>query len=142
MTKWLLAANLCAALFLTGLIWTIQIVHYPLFTRVGPDHFAAYEAGHTARITLIVAPAMILELAAAAGLVLLRPAGVPAWAAWVSLALVGAIWASTALLQIPRHSELAGGFNAAAHSALVATNWIRTGAWTARSALLAWLCFR
>ena len=29
-----------------------------------------------------------------------------------------------------------------AHAALVATNWIRTAAWTARSALLLWLSFR
>ena len=142
MTRWLLATNLAAALFLTGLIWTVQIVHYPLFARVGAAGFAAYEAEHSARITVIVGPVMLLELAAAAALVFLRPAGVPAWAAWASLTLVGLIWASTALLQIPRHAELAAGFDAAAHAALVATNWIRTAAWTARSALLLWLSFR
>lgn len=142
MTKWLPAVNLASALFMTGLIWTIQIVHYPLFARVGETQFAAYEAGHAARITFIVGPAMLLELAAAAALVFTRPAGVPAWAAWTSLGLVGVIWASTVMLQIPRHGELSAGFNAAAHAALVSTNWIRTCAWTARSALLFWVCFR
>ncbi|MCL4795522.1 MAG: hypothetical protein KJZ84_13240 [Bryobacteraceae bacterium] len=135
-------ANLALALFMTGLIWTIQIVHYPLFARVGASVFAAYEAEHSARITIIVGPVMLLELAAAIALVRVRPAFVPAWATWTGLALVGVIWASTAFLQIPRHAQLAAGFDPATHAALVATNWIRTAAWTARSALLLWVSFR
>lgn len=138
----LLAANLGPALFLTGLIWTIQIVHYPLFGRVGPADFPAYEAAHTARITPLVGPVMLLELAAAIDLVFASPPAIPAWAAWTALALVALIWASTFLLQIPRHAQLASGFHAAAHAALVSSNWIRTAAWSARSALLLWLSFR
>jgi hypothetical protein len=46
------------------------------------------------------------------------------------------IWLSTALLQVPRHRALEAGFDPAAHRALVATNWIRTVAWTARGFLL------
>lgn len=140
--KWLLPVNLAAALFLTGLIWTIQVVHYPLFARVGEAQFAAYESEHVTRITFVVGPMMLLELAAAGALAFARPAGVPAWAAWSSLALVGVIWTSTVLLQTPRHGELSAGFNPAAHAALVSANWIRTWAWTARSALLLWICFR
>lgn len=140
--RWVLGVNLGAALFLTGLIWTIQVVHYPLFARVGEAEFAAYEAEHTGRITLIVGPMMLVELVAAVALVWARPAEVPGWAAWVALGLVGVIWASTVFLQIPRHGELAGGFAAGAHGALVATNWIRTAAWTARSGVLFWYTFR
>ena len=29
-----------ASWFLTGLIWIIQVVHYPLMSRVGADRFA------------------------------------------------------------------------------------------------------
>ena len=36
-------------------------VHYPLFAHVGQDKFASYEAIHTHRITLLVAPLMIAE---------------------------------------------------------------------------------
>lgn len=142
MSRWLLAANVAPALFLTGLIWTVQVVHYPLFAKVGADYFPAYEAAHTGRITMVVGPLMVAELAAAAALVFARPAGVPAWAAWTGLALVGMIWGSTAFLQVPRHGELAAGFDAGAHAALVATNWIRTWAWSLRSGLLVWLSFR
>ncbi len=142
MIKAVLGANLSLALFMTGLIWTIQIVHYPLFASVGASVFPAYEAEHSVRITIIVGPVMLLELAAAIALVRVRPALVPVWAAWTGLVLVGIIWASTAFLQIPSHAQLAAGFDPATHAALVATNWIRTAAWTARSALLLWVSFR
>lgn len=41
-----LVANVALAWFLAGLIWTIQVVHYPLFPRVGREGFAAYEQAH------------------------------------------------------------------------------------------------
>ena len=52
------------------------------------------------------------------------------------LGLLAVIWLSTAFLSVPRHEALRHGFDASAHGALVATNWIRTAAWTVRSALL------
>jgi hypothetical protein len=45
---------------------------------------------------------------------------------------VGSTWR----LQVPRHDALARGWDAAAHRALVRSNWVRTAAWSARAALL------
>jgi hypothetical protein len=123
--------------FLVGLIWTIQVVHYPLFAAVGEDRFVAYEASHTRLITLVVGPVMLVEAATAVLLMAARPAWFPAWIAWTGLALVILIWISTAVLQVPDHTKLANGFDATAHAHLVGTNWLRTIAWTARGALLA-----
>jgi hypothetical protein len=139
MSAVLLVANAACAWFLAGLIWTIQLVHYPLFSRAGRDGFAAYESAHSRMITPLVGPVMLAELALALALVAMRPRAVPAWAAWTLLALVGAVWLSTFALQVPAHGILARGFDAEAHARLVATNWIRTAAWTARAAILAWL---
>ncbi len=136
-----LVANAAAAWFLTGLIWIVQVVHYPLFASVGRDGFPAYESAHARLITLVVGPAMLLELAAAAALAFLRPAAVPAWAAWAGLGLVAAIWISTFVVQVPLHAVLAGGFEPEAHARLVATNWFRTAAWSARALLAAWLVY-
>ena len=47
---------------MTGLIWTIQLVHYPTFDHVADDHFADFAKFHASRISLIVLPAMIVEL--------------------------------------------------------------------------------
>jgi len=43
--------NLFSTLYLTGLIWTIQIVHYPLFSLVGKNEFIDYHSAHSARIS-------------------------------------------------------------------------------------------
>jgi hypothetical protein len=56
-------------------------------------------------------------------------------AAWVALALLGVIWASTAWIQVPLHRRLAVAPDPAAVERLVRTNWIRTGAWTLRAPL-------
>ena len=61
--KSLLIAQLVSTLFMTGLIWCVQLVHYPLFARVGEGTFSAYEQDHQRRITWIVMPVMLVELA-------------------------------------------------------------------------------
>ena len=48
--------------FMTGLIWLIQLVHYPLMDRIPPDGFIEFHQSHSFRITWIVAPVMLLEL--------------------------------------------------------------------------------
>ncbi len=135
-----LLLNAAATLFMTGLIWFVQVVHYPLFDAVGSEAFVRYEARHADLTTLVVVAPMLLELVTAGLLVWHRPSLLPAWEAWLGAALVGLLWFSTAFLQVPRHGDLAQGFDASAHAALVATNWLRTAAWTLRSGLvLVWL---
>ena len=92
LSLWLLIANAASAWFLTGLIWVIQVVHYPLFASVGRSEFAAYEASHTRLITVVVGPVMLLELATSVLLLVVRPAAVPMWAAATGLALVVIVW--------------------------------------------------
>jgi hypothetical protein len=137
MSSLILLAQVISTWFLVGLIWTIQIVHYPLFAAVGVDRFVAYEASHTRLITLVVGPVMLVEAATAGLFVAMRPASIPAWIPWTGLGLVILIWISTAILQVPDHAKLANGFDAAAHAHLVGTNWLRTIAWTARGVILA-----
>jgi hypothetical protein len=124
------AAHAGATLFMTGVIWFVQVVHYPLFARTGVVGFADYERDHARRTGWVVGPAMTLEL-----LLALALAARGGMAAWAGLALLAVIWLSTALVQVPLHRRLQGGFDAAAHRRLVRTNWLRTAAWTLRAAL-------
>lgn len=137
--KLVFLAHLFATLTMFGVIWIVQIVHYPLFSGVGREGWAAYEAAHQVRITWIVGPAMVLELATAAWLVLDPPEAFPAWALWAGAAAIGLIWASTAFLSVPAHNALSAGWNADAHARLVGTNWIRTALWTVRAGLVLWM---
>lgn len=130
-----LLINAAATLFMTGLIWFVQVVHYPLFAGVGPGEFPAYSWRHQRLTTMVVGPAMLLEAGAAVWVAAAPPAGVPAWMPWSALLLLGAIWISTAMLQMPLHRRLAAGFDAAAIRRLVGGNWIRTAAWSGRSVL-------
>jgi hypothetical protein len=85
---------------------------------------------------------MILEATSAALLPWFRPAGVTPWQPWAALALLIVIWLSTALLPVPCHGVLAQGFDAAVHQRLVRGDWLRTVAWSLRSALLLWMLVR
>ena len=134
--------QLAPTLFMTGLIWFVQVVHYPLFALVGPAAFPRYEQQHARRTGWVVFPPMLLELltALAALSPRLRPSQLSRPAAIASAALVLLIWLSTALLQIPLHNQLDRTSDPATllrlQRRLVQTNWLRTAAWTARSALL------
>ena len=128
-----------ATCFMAGLIWFVQIVHYPLFARVSTAHFAGYARAHQARTTGVVAPVMLVEAATAVVIVLSPPPGDAPAIAWIALALLAIAWLSTALVQIPSHRRLETGFAAPAHRRLVASNWIRTVAWSARAAIALWL---
>lgn len=137
-----LLANLSSSLAMTGLIWFVQIVHYPLFASVGAPNFAGYEKKHTQLTSLVVGPPMLIEAASALGLIFLARGRLASWAVWAGLALVALIWLSTAAIQVPCHSRLEAGFDRLVHRKLVRSNWIRTLAWTLRSGLALFLIWR
>lgn len=128
----ILPANAASTLFMTGVAWFVQVVHYPLLGSVGRDDFGAYHAAHSRLTTRVVLVPMSIELITSAWLVVERPRGVGAAAASGGLALAVLIWASTVLVQVPQHRELAQS----GVRSLIARNWPRTAAWSARSALV------
>jgi hypothetical protein len=121
-----------ATLFMVGVIWFVQIVHYPLFGRVGTEGFADYSRAHSRLTGLVVGPPMLVEAATAVALVVRTPQGIPFLLPVVGLVLLGVVWLSTAFLQSPQHTILGRGFAAPSHRFLVASNWLRTICWTAR----------
>ena len=120
---------------MTGIIWLVQVVQYPLFESVGREAFLRYHAGHTHLITYVVMPLMCVELCTSVGLTVYPPPGLFRVWAWIGLGLLGIVWSSTAFLQVPQHGMLAEGFDIEIYRSLVIGNWIRTAAWTARSCM-------
>lgn len=127
--------QLAATLYMMGLIWFVQLVHYPMFANVPEHAFGAYERVHQQRTAWAVSP-MIVELAAAVAYLWYRPSGHPAWLAWLGLAIVLAMWGSTFLWFGPAHGKLGRGFDAELHRRLVRYNWARTAGWSLRGLLL------
>ncbi len=135
----LFVGHSAATLYMTGVTWFVQVVHYPLFARIGVAEFSAYEQRHTALTTWVVAPPMLLEAGTAMLLIWLRPVGVSDMQIWIGLALLAVIWASTFLVQVPCHEVLSREYDSVVHQRLVSTNWIRTAAWSLRGLLVLWM---
>lgn len=131
----LLLVHALLAAFMAGLIWTIQIVHYPLFPHAAGPGWPAFHARHSARITWIVGPVMAAETALAVWLAVAPPVGVDRALTLTAVVLLGVVHLTTAGLSVPAHNALTDGFAAGPHRRLVATNWLRTAGWSARAVL-------
>jgi hypothetical protein len=133
MTHLLLLIHAAITWALTGLIWTIQVVHYPLLAQVGREEYRAYHARHMWLITWVAGPLMLAEAGSAVLLLWLRE-----WTAFflVSLPPLLMIWASTLVHQVPIHDHLTNGYDESAIRRLVRTNWLRTIGWSVRALLV------
>lgn len=131
----LLAVHLAATAAMVGLIWFVQVVHYPLFDLVGAEGFAPYESAHRWRTSFVVGPLMGVELLAAIALVVAPPASLGAALPVAGLVLLVGVHASTVLLQVPAHDRLNSGHDPAVTARLVRTNWLRTAGWSVRGVL-------
>lgn len=138
----LVLLNLASTLYMTGLIWFVQVVHYPLFRGVGETEFTAYAQSHVRLTGWVVGPMMLVEAATTVALLVYRPAAIGFGSAAAGAVILAIIWASTAFWQVPRHQRLGGGFDPSAHTSLVVTNWLRTIGWSARAVLVLWFAAR
>ncbi len=128
----LVATHALATIFMTGLIWFVQIVHYPLMAQVGAEHYRDYQLAHESRTGLVVIGPMLVELGCAVALLW---TAVPTSLSGTGLGALGLVWGSTFLLQVPCHNKLRAGLDQAIVERLVRTNWIRTIGWSARAAI-------
>lgn len=131
----LIWVHVVATWYMVGVIWFVQVVHYPLMKQVGAAHYEAYQLAHMQRTTWVVGPGMVVEAMTAVWLLYVSASVL----LWVGLGLLVLIWVSTVGLQVPRHNQLLTRFDVDDHRILVQTNWIRTVAWTARGILMFWM---
>lgn len=129
---------LLSAAFMTGVIWFVQLSHYPLLASIPPEAFTAYESRNTRLTSMVVVPVMLAEIASTGALLWYQPDWLPLWSLWAGAALLGIAMLSTVTLQEPIHSKLTKSHDLNLIRKLVATNWIRTAAWTARLGVLAY----
>jgi len=130
-----LPVHTASTLAMFGLIWMVQLVHYPLMAWIGRETFTAWHDRHLRRMTWVVGPFMLAEVATSLWLLESPPPGVSRWLPWVGIALVVVVWVSTATLQVPMHRRLERGWDERAHRILVRSNWVRTVAWSARAGI-------
>jgi hypothetical protein len=136
LTPLILIVHAAATLMMTGLVWFVHVVHYPMFARVaeaGPDAWARYEREHLRRTGLVIPPLMLPELITAAVLPFIIAPGDDRVLAWVGFGLAVLVWLSTFAGAVPMHTRLERGFDAGVLRRLLAFNLVRTVAWSGRS---------
>ena len=137
----ILIAHLVSTAMMAGLIWFVQVVHYPLMRAVMTSEFPMYSQNHVRLTGYVVAPLMLIELATAVWLIFITPSETPIWLWLINLATILFLWLSTFLIQVPIHNKLVQGRDEAAIDKLVRTNWIRTILWTSRVVFLCFVVF-
>ena len=135
----LVVVNLVACSFMAGLIWYVQVVHYPLFKVVGLPNFSDYHDAHVKRTGWVVILPMLVEIVSAFAIFALTPLGLNKSVAFTGLLLLGLIWGSTFLAQVPAHEKLSEEFTVEAWQRLVQSNWLRTVGWSLRVPLAGWM---
>ncbi len=127
----LVLAHAASTLVLVGIIWTVQVVHYPLMAMVGDDRFVAYETAHSPRMAAVVMLPWTVQGLTTVGLAFLRPPSIPPALLVAAMVAAAVPVLATIVWSVPAHVRLGAGFDATVHRRLVRTNWVRTAGWTA-----------
>ena len=133
----LLVVHVLAVGYLTGLVWVVQLVVYPGFRAVGPTPaWPAFHDAHGRAMAAAVAVPWAVQGLTTGLLLLDPPAGVPYPLVLLAAALALVTVTVTLGSSVPLHGRLQP-YDPALADRLVATNWLRTAAWTAGAACAA-----
>jgi hypothetical protein len=132
-----LIVTLALTLYMAGMIWSMQILEYPLFALVGPKEFPAYHQRHNRGLPILVILPSFAAFVSAVVLIFVRPARLPLWSSIVVAALDLVIIVVTVVREAPLHARLdRDGYSSQVIRQLVSGNWIRTILWTVNALLL------
>lgn len=110
-------------------LWLVQLVIYPSFLRIEAGQLLSWHQTYTFRVSFVIMPLMLTQLALAAAAAFGESAG---WLDGFILALVLLCWGLTFFISVPLHKKIDGGdLSEATRTALIRTNWPRTLIWSA-----------
>lgn len=125
-----LLLNLLGTWMMVGVIWFVQLVHYPLLAVVPVESASTVALDHQRRTAWVVMIPMTVEGFSTLALMRWVPNGVPTWLPWANGASLAIALGCTVLLSVPRHARMAENPTPTIGRELVLTNWPRTVAWT------------
>ena len=137
--NFVLLGHLIFTSIMTGVIWVIQIVHYPSFHFIEKELYTAFQKFHMNKISIIVIPIMLAELITGMMLFLDKSSKSPFLI--ISFVILVLIWLITGVFFTKVHNELIAGYQELVVNQLVAMNWIRTLLWTLRLLLLTYFVY-
>jgi len=119
---------------MVGVIWIMQLVHYPSFNFINVEEYKSFQEFHMKRISIIVIPLMIIELTS--GVLIFWIYQTDNIFFNISLFCLFFIWFLTAILFSKMHQKLTLGYQISIVTKLVNLNWLRTISWTLRLGLV------
>ena len=126
----MLILHLIATSVMVGVIWVIQLVHYPSFHFVELKQYTTFQRFHMARISYVVIPAMLTELFTLI-LIVISMDQIDNLVLSSAILLIF-IWLMTAVFFSGVHQKLTLGYDQTVVDKLVKLNWGRTLLWTLR----------
>ena len=130
----MLIIHLIATSVMVGVIWVIQLVHYPSFHFIELKQYTTFQRFHMSRISYVVIPAMFTELFTLI-LFIISTDKIDSFISISGLLLI-LIWLMTAVFFSGVHQKLTLGYDKVIVDKLVKLNWGRTLLWTLRLFLI------
>ena len=137
MIEFVLLVNFVATAVMTGVIWFVQWVHYPLLATVSVEHAVETAVDHQRRTGQVLAIPMALEGVTTLWLLASRPDVVSLILPWLGAVLLAVALGRTVFVSVPLHAKMATNPTVDVGRRLVVTNWPRTIAWSARAVVCA-----
>ena len=128
----LIQTEVVVCAYMTGVIWLIQLVHYPSFFFVEGTRFREFSILHQNRMGFIVGGPMLVELFTACYSLFFDQS----FLIILAMILLAIIWYVTFFVSVPLHSKLSRGWDEVSCKRLVQTNWWRTMGWSLRLVIL------
>ena len=125
----LIIAHFTSTSIMVGVIWVIQLVHYPSFKYVKDSDYIIFQKYHMSNISYIVFPSMFTELITS---LLIFFSGEKSFLFMLSMICLSLIWVITGVLFTKFHSTLQKGKDLKMIEKMIKANWIRTLLWTMR----------
>ena len=120
---------------MVGIIWVIQLLHYPTFHFIKESDYVEFQHFHMQRISFIVVPLMIMELLSGFMLVYYFRSNLLI----LCFIILIVIWLITFVFFTKLHQSLLGGYDKIIVDKLVQINWSRTVLWSLRLIILIYI---
>ncbi len=130
---YIILVNVASGLMMAGIVWFVQLVHYPLFRAYSAEGYRLTMQHHQQRTAYVVIPIMLVELFTSAIILIWTPETIPLRLAGINAAIVAILWLLTFLVQAPLHRQLLDGPVEIVTKRLVYGNFLRVILWSVRA---------
>ena len=126
---------------MVGVIWIIQLVHYPTFLYIDKQKYFNFQKFHMSKVSYLVMPTMTVELISGIYMLLDSENLIENNLFLLAFSFLILNWVITGLVFVKIHNSLLIEYKMQTILLLVKLNWIRTILWSLRLIFLTVIIF-